>query len=819
MLVLKRDGRRESVKFDKITARIEKLCYGLDPKFVNPVEVAMKVINGLYDGVSTQELDNLAAEIAATLTTKHPDFAKLAARIAVSNLHKVTSKSFSSTMKRLYTYVDPKNGQNAPLISKETYKVIKEHAAELDGAIIYDRDFSYDYFGFKTLERSYLMKVDGKIVERPQHLLMRVAVGIHGNDIPSVIETYNLLSEKWFTHATPTLFNAGTPKPQLSSCFLLTMKDDSIDGIYDTLKQCAKISQSAGGIGLSIHNVRAKGSYIKGTGGTSNGIVPMLRNFDMTARYVDQGGGKRKGSFAIYLEPWHADIFEFLDLKKNHGKEELRARDLFYALWISDLFMKRVENNEMWSLFCPNEAPGLADTWGDEFERLYEKYERENKFRKQIKAQDLWFEILESQIETGTPYILYKDAANRKSNQKNLGTIRSSNLCTEIIEYTSPDEVAVCNLASIALPKFITPEGKFDHQKLYEITKVVTRNLNKVIDINYYPVQEARNSNMRHRPIGIGVQGLADAFIMLRMPFDSEEAKQLNEDIFETIYYGAMEASMELSKVQGPYETFKGSPVSKGIFQFDMWNVTPKSGRWNWDQLKRDVKQHGVRNSLLLAPMPTASTSQILGNNECFEPYTSNIYTRRTLSGEFIIANKHLMRDLMHLGLWSEGMRQKLIAANGSIQSIPEIPQNIKDIYKTVWEISQKAIIDQSADRGAYICQSQSLNIHLTNPNFGKLTSMHFYAWKKGLKTGMYYLRSTAAADAIKFTVDKSQLAQPVAQPAVAGASVVKDPVAEYAVAENQQSIPYQQNDSYDQKRADMSCSLDNPDACEACGS
>lgn len=819
MLVLKRDGHRESVKFDKITARIEKLCYGLDPKFVNPVEVAMKVINGLYDGVSTQELDNLAAEIAATLTTKHPDFAKLAARIAVSNLHKVTSKSFSNTMKRLYTYVDPKTGQNAPLISKETYKVIKEHAAELDAAIIYDRDFSYDYFGFKTLERSYLMKVEGKTVERPQHMLMRVAVGIHGEDIPAAIETYNLLSEKWFTHATPTLFNAGTPKPQLSSCFLLTMKDDSIDGIYDTLKQCAKISQSAGGIGLSIHNVRAKGSYIKGTGGTSNGVVPMLRNFDMTARYVDQGGGKRKGSFAIYLEPWHADVFEFLDLKKNHGKEEMRARDLFYAMWIPDLFMQRVENNEMWSLFCPNEAPGLAEVWGEDFERLYEKYEKEGKFRKQIKAQDLWFEILESQIETGTPYILYKDAANKKSNQKNLGTIKSSNLCTEIIEYTSPDEVAVCNLASIALPKFVTEDGRFDHQKLYEITKVATRNLNKVIDVNYYPVIEAKNSNMRHRPIGLGVQGLADAFIMLRMPFDSEEARQLNAEIFETIYFGSMEASMELSKVEGPYETFKGSPVSKGIFQFDMWGVTPTSGRWNWEQLKQDVKKHGVRNSLLVAPMPTASTSQILGNNECFEPYTSNIYTRRTLSGEFIIANKHLMKDLMTLGLWSETMRQKLIAANGSIQAIPEIPQNIKDIYKTVWEISQKAIIDMSADRGAYICQSQSLNIHLTNPNFGKLTSMHFYAWKKGLKTGMYYLRTNAAADAIKFTLDKSALQQPAVVEATVNAEQNVVVAEQVAVLAGQTSDAQQTTLQYEQKMSDMMCSLDNPDACEACGS
>lgn len=820
MLVLKRDGHRESVKFDKITARIEKLCYGLDLKYVSPVEVAMKVINGLYDGVTTIELDNLAAEIAATLTTKHPDYAKLAARIAISNLHKVTSKSFSNTMKRLYTYVDPKTGQNAPLISKETWKVIRDHAAELDEAIIYDRDFGYDYFGFRTLERSYLMKIDGKVVERPQHLLMRVAVGIHGEDIPAAIETYTLLSEKWFTHATPTLFNAGTPKPQLSSCFLLTMKDDSIDGIYDTLKQCAKISQSAGGIGLSIHNIRAKGSYIKGTGGTSNGIVPMLRNFDMTARYVDQGGGKRKGSFAVYLEPWHADVFDFLALKKNHGKEEMRARDLFYAMWIPDLFMQRVENNEMWSLFCPNECPGLGDVWGEEFERLYEKYEKEGKFRKQIKAQDLWFEILESQIETGTPYILYKDSANRKSNQKNLGTIKSSNLCTEIIEYTSKDEVAVCNLASLALNKFVTEEGKFDHQRLYEITKVATRNLNKVIDVNYYPVEEARNSNMRHRPIGLGVQGLADTFIMLRMPFDSDEARRLNEDIFETIYFAAMEASMELAKVNGPYETYKGSPASKGIFQFDMWGVTPKSGRWNWEQLKQDVKKYGIRNSLLLAPMPTASTSQILGNNECFEPYTSNIYTRRTLSGEFIIANKHLMKDLIELGLWNETMRQKLIATNGSVQAIPEIPQNIKDIYRTVWEISQKAIIDMSADRGAYICQSQSLNIHLKDPNFGKLTSMHFYAWKKGLKTGMYYLRSTAAADAIQFTLDKTAM-QPAVVEATTTVSVTETVTVQQPVAvavEAQQAIQYTAAD-YEQKRADMACSLDNPDACEACGS
>ncbi|MCB0505006.1 MAG: ribonucleoside-diphosphate reductase subunit alpha [Cyclobacteriaceae bacterium] len=788
MLVVKRDGRHESVKFDKITARIEKLCYGLDPNYVQPVDIAKKVIAGIYDGVTTVELDNLAAETAASLTTSHPDYAKLAARIAISNLHKTTSKSFSNTMKRLYTYIDPKTGENASLISKEAYGVIKKHAALLDSSIIYDRDFSYDYFGFRTLERSYLMKLDGHVVERPQHMLMRVAVGIHMEDIDAAINTYNLMSEKWFTHATPTLFNAGTPKPQMSSCFLLTMKEDSIDGIYDTLKQTAKISQSAGGIGLSIHNVRATGSYIKGTNGVSNGIVPMLRNFDMTARYVDQGGGKRKGSFAVYLEPWHDDIFAFLDLKKNHGKEELRARDLFYALWVPDLFMKRVENNEEWSLFCPNEAPGLADVYGEEFERLYEKYEKEGRARRTVKAQELWFEILEAQMETGTPYMMYKDAANKKSNQKNLGTIKSSNLCTEIIEYTSPDEVAVCNLASIALPKFVE-NGSFDHQKLYEVTYTATKNLNKVIDRNYYPVEEARNSNMRHRPIGLGIQGLADTFLLLRMPFESEEAKGLNKDIFETMYFAAMTASKDLAIEEGPYETFKGSPVSKGIFQFDMWGVTPTSGRWDWSALKKEVKNHGVRNSLLMAPMPTASTSQILGNNETFEPYTSNIYNRRVLSGEFVVVNKHLLKDLIELGLWNEGMKNRLIEANGSVQNISEIPQNIKDLYKTVWEISQKAIIEMAADRGAYVCQSQSMNIHIQDPNFGKLTSMHFYAWKKGLKTGMYYLRSKAATDAIKFTVTK----------------------------EHEQKVDTEAIKA--QNQADMACSLDNPDDCIACGS
>ena len=784
MLVIKRDGRKESVKFDKITARIDKLSYGLNTDFVKTIEIAKKVIDGLYDGVSTQELDELAAETAATLTTKHPDFATLAARIAVSNLHKTTSKSFSSTMKRLYTYVNPKTGENASLLSKEVYGVINKNAALLDSSIIYDRDFSYDYFGFKTLEKSYLLKLDGKVVERPQHMLMRVAVGIHMDDIDSVLETYNLLSEKWFTHATPTLFNAGTPKPQLSSCFLLTMKEDSIDGIYDTLKQCAKISQSAGGIGLSIHNVRATGSYIKGTNGVSNGIIPMLRNFDMTARYVDQGGGKRKGSFAIYLEPWHSDIFEFLQLKKNHGKEELRARDLFYAMWIPDLFMKRVESNEDWSLFSPDEAKDLHETYGEEFEKLYEKFEKEGKARKTVKAQDLWFEILEAQIETGNPYILYKDAANKKSNQKNLGTIKSSNLCTEIIEYTSPDEVAVCNLASIALNKFVKDDLTYDHQKLYEITKVITKNLNKVIDVNYYPVEEARNSNLRHRPIGIGVQGMADTFILMRHAFDSPEAKKLNSEIFETIYYASMEASMEIAKKEGPYKTYEGSPVSKGIFQFDMWGVAPSSKRWDWTKLKREVKKHGVRNSLLLAPMPTASTSQILGNNECFEPYTSNIYTRRVLSGEFIVVNKHLLKDLIKLKLWDENMKDRLMAANGSIQEIKEIPDDIKLLYRTVWEVSQKSIIDMAADRGAYICQSQSMNIHMLDANFGKLTSMHFHAWKKGLKTGLYYLRTKAAADAIKFTIVKDEKAL-----------------------------------DKDQEQAAMQCSIDNQDDCEMCGS
>ena len=754
MFVLKRDGRKEPIMFDKITARIRKLNYGLNP-LVDPVRVAMRVIEGLYDGVTTSELDNLAAEIAATMTTSHPDYAKLAARISVSNLHKNTKKSFSETMTDLFEYVNPRTGKKAPLLSDEVHKIIKKNADKLDSSIIYNRDFGYDFFGFKTLERSYLLKLNGVIVERPQHMLMRVSIGIHLNDIESALETYELMSKRYFTHATPTLFNSGTPKPQMSSCFLLTMKDDSIDGIYDTLKQTAKISQSAGGIGLSIHNVRATGSYIAGTNGTSNGIVPMLRVFNDTARYVDQGGGKRKGSFAIYVEPWHADIFDFLELKKNHGKEELRARDLFYAMWTPDLFMKRVEQNVEWTLMCPNECPDLYNVHGDEFDALYLKYESEGRGRRTIKARELWEKILESQIETGTPYMLYKDAANRKSNQKNLGTIRSSNLCTEIMEYTAPDEVAVCNLASIALPMFVK-DGAFDHQALYDVTVQVTKNLNRVIDRNYYPVIEAQNSNFRHRPVGLGVQGLADTFIMLRLPFTSEEAKKLNQEIFETLYFAAVTASSEEAKKEGTYETYKGSPISNGEFQHNLWGIKDEelSGRWDWASLRKKVKKQGVRNSLLVAPMPTASTSQILGNNECFEPYTSNIYTRRVLSGEFIVVNKHLLEDLVDRGLWNEDMKHELMRNNGSVQSIEGIPEDLKELYKTVWEMSMKDIIDMSRHRGYFIDQSQSLNLFMEGATMAKLTSMHFYGWKSGLKTGMYYLRTKSAVDAIKFTLD-----------------------------------------------------------------
>lgn len=808
MFVIKRDGRQESVHFDKITARLKKLSYELNSEHCDPVLVAQKVCAGVYRGVTTSQLDELAAETAAALTASHPDYAVLAARIAVSNLHKNTKKSFSETIKDMYAHVDAGSGQCSPLIADDVYNIIIENAARLDSEIIYDRDFDYDYFGFKTLERSYLLKMNGKVVERPQHMLMRVSVGIHKSEIEAAIKTYHMMSQRWFTHASPTLFNSGTPRPQLSSCFLICMKEDSIEGIYDTLKECAAISKSAGGIGLSIHNIRATGSYIGGTNGTSNGIVPMLRVFNDTARYVDQGGGKRKGAFAIYLEPWHADIFEWLDLRKNHGKEENRARDLFYGLWVPDLFMKRVQDNGPWSLFCPNESPGLADVWGAEFETLYLKYENEGKARRVIQAQKLWFAILEAQIETGNPYMVFKDSCNRKSNQQNLGIIKSSNLCTEVVEFTSPSETAVCNLASLALPRFVREKGVsaesqptklvgskghknrfFDFEKLGEVTSLVTSNLNKVIDVTYYPVETARRSNLRHRPIGIGVQGLADTFILLGMPFDSDEAQNLNKLIFETIYYHALKTSCELAAQHGPYDSYSGSPVSKGSLQHDMWGVEP-SNKWDWDGLRKVIAQHGVRNSLLLAPMPTATTSQILGNNECFEPYTTNIYSRRVLSGEFVVVNKHLLSDLTDMGLWTPELKNKLILYNGSVQNLYEIPDDLKSIYRSVWEIKQRAIVDMAVDRGCFIDQSQSLNIHMDQPNFGKLTSLHFYTWAKGLKTGMYYLRSRAAADAIKFTVDAS--------------SIKENSVG----AEGRET-----------KMAQMICSLENREECLACGS
>jgi len=759
MYVVKRDGRHQQVSFDGITKRIQSLCDGLDPEFVNPVPVTQKVIEGFYNGISTSEIDTLAAETCAYMSQKHPDFSTLAARIAVSNLHKNTLPSFSETCRTLHSYRD-KQGRDASLIAEDVWDFVKNCAAELDAAIDYTRDYGYDYFGFKTLEKSYLLRVHGKVVERPQHMLMRVACGIHIGNAEKAMETYNLMSKRYFTHATPTLFNAGTPKPQMSSCFLLTVQSDSIEGIYGTLKQCALISKSAGGIGVAVSNIRAQGSYVRGTNGYSNGLVPMLRCFNETARYVDQGGGKRKGSFAMYLEPWHADIFDFIELKKNHGKEEQRARDLFYGLWIPDLFMRRVKEDGEWTLFCPNEAfddksgKGLIDVWGEEFEKMYVELEAAGKGRRSVKAQQLWFRILDSQMETGTPYMLYKDQANRKSNQQNLGTIHCSNLCTEIIEYTSAEEVAVCNLASIALPAFAKPDGElYDFEGLYSVTKVATRNLNKVIDRNYYPIEEAHRSNFRHRPIGLGVQGLADTFLIMRMPFESEPAKQLNEDIFETIYFAACEASCELAEREGPYETYAGSPASQGKLQFDLWGRSPKSGRWDWAGLKEKIAKHGLRNSLLVAPMPTASTAQILGNNESFEPYTQNLYVRRVLSGEFVQVNRHLLRDLISRRLWTEDMRMQLIAHNGSVQHL-DLPGDIKELYKTVWEIKQRIVLDMAADRGAYIDQSQSLNIHMTDATTAKLSSMHFHGWQLGLKTGMYYLRTKAAADAIKFTVE-----------------------------------------------------------------
>jgi len=805
LTVVKRDGRAEPVHFDKITSRIEKLMYNLDQEYIEPREITYKVIGGLYPGVTTVELDNLAAEIAASMTTRHPDYAILAARIAVANLHKETKKKFSDVISDLFHMKHVTTGKPIPMIDEKYYKIVQDNKEKLDGAIVYDRDFHYQYFGFKTLERSYLLKINGKVVERPQQMLMRVSVGIHGEDIDAAIETYTLLSQKLFTHASPTLFNAATPRPQLSSCFLLTMNSDSIEGIYDTLKQCALISKSAGGIGLNVHCIRATGAYIAGTNGNSNGLVPMLRVFNNTARYVDQGGNKRPGAFAIYLEPWHADIYDFLDLRKNHGKEEQRARDLFYALWIPDLFMKRVKANGKWSLMCPDECPGLHEVWGDEFEALYERYEKEGRARKAVDAQKLWCAIIESQIETGTPYMLYKDSCNRKSNQQNLGTIKCSNLCTEIVEYSSPDEVAVCNLASIAVNMFVREDKTYDFEKLKSVAKVATKNLNKIINVNFYPVEEARNSNMRHRPIGIGIQGLADAYILMRYPFESEEARLLNKQIFETIYYGALEASCEVAEKEGPYSTYEGSPVSKGILQYDMWNVTP-TDLHDWAALKSKIAKHGIRNSLLLAPMPTASTAQILGNNESVEAYTSNIYTRRVLSGEFQVVNQHLLRDLTELGLWSDEMKNEIIINNGSVQNIDGIPDNIKKLYKTVWEISQKVVLQQAADRGAFICQSQSLNIHIAEPNLGKMSSMHFTGWELGLKTGMYYLRTKPAAQAIQFTVDKSK---------------VKDAVTSKERGSLKDQAPAAAGDLPDveKKMATLVCSIQNRDECMSCGS
>ncbi|CAG5126241.1 unnamed protein product [Candidula unifasciata] len=821
MFVLKRDGRTETVHFDKITSRIQKLCYGLHKDFVDPAAITLKVISGLYNGVTTVELDNLAAETAATMTTKHPDYAILAARIAVSNLHKESKKVFSDAMADLYNWINPKTGKHSPMISKETFDIIMKNADRLNSAIIYDRDYSYNYFGFKTLERSYLLKINGKVAERPQQMLMRVSVGIHENDIDAAIETYNLLSEKWFTHASPTLFNAGTNRPQLSSCFLLTMHSDSIDGIYETLKTCALISKSAGGIGVNVHCIRASGSYIAGTNGISNGLIPMLRVYNNTARYVDQGGNKRPGAFAIYLEPWHADVFDFLDLKKNTGKEEQRARDLFYALWIPDLFMRRVESNGNWTLMCPHECPGLADVWGEEFDRLYEKYEAEGKGRKTVPAQKIWYAIIESQTETGTPYMLYKDSCNRKSNQQNLGTIKCSNLCTEIVEYSSPEEVAVCNLASIALNMYVKPDKTYDFDRLRHVTKVAVYNLNKIIDINYYPVPEAERSNKRHRPIGIGAQGLADAFILMRFPFDSPEAKQLNKEIFETMYFAALDASCELAEKYGTYETYPGCPISKGILQHDMWGV-PSTTDLDWAGLRQRIAKFGVRNSLLMAPMPTASTAQILGNNESIEAYTSNIYTRRVLSGEFQIVNQHLLKDLTEQGLWNEDVKNQLIAAGGSIQGIASIPDDLKALYKTVWEIKQKVVLEMAADRGAFIDQSQSLNIHIAEPNYGKLSSMHFYAWKLGLKTGMYYLRTKPAAQAIQFTVDKTRLLNSNSNTTTASPELLKlDKLKLDQKQEDKENIAgHEVKDSQRNKNmAILACSLQNKEECMMCGS
>ena len=755
MFVMKRNGEKEIVSFDKILQRIKKT--GIEANIhINYTALTMKVIDQLYDGISTTQIDELTADQCASLASTHPDYNSLAGRIIISNHQKNTTSVFSQGIARLYQFKD-KHNNNSPLVSETLFETVMLSPDDYDGLCDYSRDYLIDYFGFKTLERAYLMKIGNEIVERPQHMWLRVAIGIHGDNFDRVKETYDCMSQKYFTHATPTLFNAGTPRPQLSSCFLLAMEDDSISGIYSTLSDCANISKWAGGIGLHIHNVRATGSHIRGTNGTSNGIVPMLRVFNTTAKYVDQGGGKRNGSFAIYLEPWHSDIEVFLQMRKNHGDEELKARDLFYALWIPDLFMERIKSDGVWTLMCPDECPGLADVYGDEFKELYEKYETRGMGRKTMSARKLWFQMLDAQMETGTPYLCYKDAANRKSNQKNIGVIKSSNLCTEIMEVSDKDETAVCNLASIALPAFVDTTQSppvYNFKELHKIARIVTYNLNKVIDVNYYPTPKAQYSNSKHRPIGIGVQGLADTFIQLGYNFESEQAQRLNREIFETIYHAALEESCSIAKKEGKYSSFDGSPASQGILQFDMWNVSPDNNRYDWDELKEQIKQHGLRNSLLLAPMPTASTSQILGYNECIEPITSNIYSRRTLAGEFIIANKYLMRDLIKLNIWNDTVKNNIIANNGSVQHIEIIPKDIREKYKTVWEIPMRSIIDMAADRGAYICQSQSLNLWIEDPNYNSLTSMHFYAWNKGLKTGIYYLRRRGRHQAQQFTIE-----------------------------------------------------------------
>ena len=832
--VIKRNGNKEPVSFDKILKRIKTLGQQKSKLHVNYTSLCQKIIDQLYDDITTQEIDELTAQQCASLATTHPDYGILASRILISNHHKMVDENYLNVVEKLYNNTDI-NNIRSPIISETLYNVVKNNHETIQSWFDYERDYLLDYFGFKTLERAYLLKINKKIVERPQQMWMRVALGIHSDDLVKAKETYELMSKKYFTHATPTLFNAGTPRPQLSSCYLIAMESDSIKGIYNTLGDCAAISKWAGGIGMHIHNVRGSGSHIRGTNGTSNGIVPMLRVFNNTARYVDQGGGRRNGSFAIYLEPWHPDIMEYLDMKKNHGDEEARARDLFYALWLNDLFMERVKQNKKWTLMCPDTCRGLSDVYGDEFKTLYEEYENKNMGMKTVNARDVWFKILDSQSETGVPYLLYKDACNKKSNQKNLGTIKSSNLCCEIIEYSDDKETAVCNLASIALSKFVDKakipfnvnnikiytknncnwclmmknelkknnityteekvevddfesfkkqhgvetvpqlydgdeliggyakvaellKPTFNYDELHKTTKIVTNNLNKVIDINFYPTTKTKTSNMRNRPIGIGVQGLADTFALMNIPFHSEEATKVNNHIFETMYHAALEKSMEISKIEGPYSSFNGSPASKGILQFDMWNVKVSNDRYDWDQLKQNIKEHGIRNSLLLAPMPTASTSQILGNNECFEPFTSNIYVRRTIAGEFIIINKHLLNELINIGLWNEETKQLMVKYNGSIQEINKIPQVLKDKYKIVWEIPMKHIINMAADRGKFICQSQSMNLWMKNPTYDKLTTMHFYSWSKGLKTGQYYLRTKAKAAPQQFTVEPDKV-------------------------------------------------------------